>query len=58
MGVSALRAACVCGRGAGDESDEGLQDVVNMDVEYNVKGLVLSAYTEWGSNGGGKTITQ
>lgn len=46
------------GTGAGDESDEGLQDGVNMDVEYNVKGLVLSAYTEWGSNGGGKTFAQ
>lgn len=46
------------GDGAGDESDEGLQDGVNMDVEYNVKGLVLSAYTEWGSNGGGKTFSQ
>lgn len=45
------------GTGAGDESDEGLQDGVNMDVEYNVKGLVLSAYTEWGSNGG-KTFSQ
>lgn len=46
------------GTGAGDENDEGLQDGVNMDVEYNVKGLVLSAYTEWGSNGGGKTFSQ
>ena len=46
------------GTGAGDESDEGLQDGMNMDVEYNVKGLVLSAYTEWGSNGGGKTFSQ
>ena len=46
------------GTGAGDESDEGLQDGVNMDVEYNVKGLVLSAYTEWGSNGGGKTFSK
>ena len=46
------------GTGAGDESDEGLQDGVNMDVEYNVKGLVLSTYTEWGSNGGGKTFSQ
>lgn len=46
------------GTGAGDESDEGLQDGANMDVEYNVKGLVLSAYTEWGSNGGGKTFSQ
>lgn len=46
------------GAGTGDESDEGLQDGMNMDVEYNVKGLVLSAYTEWGSNGGGKTFSQ
>ena len=46
------------GTGTGDESDEGLQDGVNMDVEYNVKGLVLSAYTEWGSNGGGKTFSR
>ncbi len=46
------------GTGTGDESDEGLQDGMNMDVEYNVKGLVLSAYTEWGSNGGGKTFSQ
>ena len=46
------------GTGTGDENDEGLQDGMNMDVEYNVKGLVLSAYTEWGSNGGGKTFSQ
>lgn len=46
------------GDGAGDEDDEGLQDGMNMDVEYNVKGLVLSAYTEWGSNGGGKTFSK
>ena len=46
------------GTGTGDKDDEGLQDGVNMDVEYNVKGLVLSAYTEWGSNGGGKTFSQ
>lgn len=45
------------GAGTGDENDEGLQDGVNMDVEYNVKGLVLSAYTEWGSNGG-KTFSK
>lgn len=44
------------GDGAGDENDEGLQDGMNMDVEYNVKGLVLSAYTEWGSNGGNKSF--
>ena len=46
------------GAGAGDESDEGLQDGANMDVEYNIKGLVLSTYTEWGSNGGGKTFSK
>ena len=46
------------GDGAGDENDEGLQDGLNMDVEYNVKGLVLSAYAEWGANGGGKTFAQ
>ena len=46
------------GTGTGDENDEGLQDGMNMDVEYNVKGLVLSAYTEWGSNGGGKTFSK
>ena len=46
------------GAGTGDENDEGLQDGMNMDVEYNVKGLVLSAYTEWGSNGGGKTFSK
>ena len=46
------------GDGAGDEDDEGLQDGLNMDVEYNIKGLVLAAYAEWGANGGGKTFTQ
>lgn len=46
------------GAGTGDENDEGLQDGMNMDVEYNIKGLVLSTYTEWGSNGGGKTFSQ
>ena len=46
------------GAGTGDENDGGLQDGMNMDVEYNVKGLVLSAYTEWGSNGGGKTFSK
>lgn len=46
------------GDGAGDKDDEGLQDGLNMDVEYNIKGLVLTAYTEWGSNGGGKTFSQ
>ena len=45
------------GAGTGDENDEGLQDGMNMDVEYNIKGLVMSTYTEWGSNGG-KTFSQ
>lgn len=46
------------GDGAGDEDDDGLQDGLNMDVEYNIKGLVLAAYAEWGANGGGKTFAQ
>lgn len=46
------------GTGTGDEDDEGLQDGLNMDVEYNIKGLVLAAYAEWGANGGGKTFVQ
>lgn len=46
------------GDGAGNENDEGLQDGLNMDVEYNIKGLVLAAYAEWGANGGGKTFVQ
>lgn len=46
------------GDGAGDEDDEGLQDGLNMDVEYNIKGLVLAAYAEWSANGGGKTFVQ
>lgn len=46
------------GDGAGDEDDEGLQDGLNMDVEYNIKGLVLAAYAEWSANGGGKTFAQ
>ena len=46
------------GDGAGDEDDEGLQEGLNMDVEYNIKGLVLAAYAEWGANGGGKTFAQ
>lgn len=46
------------GTGAGDKDDEGLQDGLNMDVEYNIKGLVLAAYAEWGANGGGKTFAQ
>lgn len=44
------------GTGAGDKDDEGLQDGLNMDVEYDIKGLVLGAYTEWGSNGGNKSF--
>lgn len=40
------------GTGTGDKDDEGLQDGLNMDVEYDIKGLVLGAYAEWGSNGG------
>ena len=44
--------------GAGDENDEGLQDGLNLEVEYDVKGLVLAAYAEWGANGGGKTFVQ
>ena len=27
-----------------------------MDVEYDIKGLVLGAYAEWGSNGGNKSF--
>lgn len=46
------------GTGAGDKDDEGLQDGLNMDVEYNIKGLVLAAYAEWGANGGGKSFSQ
>lgn len=46
------------GDGAGDKDDEGLQNGLNMDVEYNIKGLVLAAYAEWGANGGGKTFAQ
>lgn len=44
------------GTGTGDKDDEGLQDGVNMDVEYDIKGLVLGAYAEWGSNGGNKSF--
>lgn len=44
------------GTGTGDENDEGLQDGLNMDVEYDIKGLVLGAYAEWGSNGGNKSF--
>ena len=46
------------GDGAGDENDEGLQDGLNLEVEYDVKGLVLSAYGAWGAEGSGKTFTQ
>ena len=46
------------GDGAGDEDDEGLQDGLNMDVEYNIKGLILSAYGAWGAEGSGKTFAQ
>lgn len=42
--------------GTGDKDDEGLQDGLNMDVEYDIKGLVLGAYAEWGSNGGNKSF--
>lgn len=44
------------GTGTGDKDDEGLQDGLNMDVEYNIKGLVLGAYAEWGANGGNKSF--
>ena len=44
------------GTGTGDKDDEGLQDGLNMDVEYDIKGLVLDAYAEWGSNGGNKSF--
>ena len=44
------------GTGTGDKDDEGLQDGLNMDVEYDIKGLVLGAYAEWGSNGGNKSF--
>ena len=44
------------GTGTGDQDDEGLQDGLNMDVEYDIKGLVLGAYAEWGSNGGNKSF--
>ena len=46
------------GDGAGDEDDEGLQDGLNLEVEYDVKGLVLAAYGAWGAEGSGKTFTQ
>ena len=44
------------GTGTCDKDDEGLQDGLNMDVEYDIKGLVLGAYAEWGSNGGNKSF--
>lgn len=44
------------GTGTGDKDDEGLQDGLNMDVEYDIKSLVLGAYAEWGSNGGNKSF--
>lgn len=44
------------GTGTGDKDDEGLQDGLNMDVEYDIKGLVLGAYAEWGANGGNKSF--
>ena len=46
------------GDGAGNENDEGLQDGLNLEVEYDVKGLVLAAYGAWGAEGSGKTFTQ
>lgn len=46
------------GNGAGNEDDEGLQDGLNLEVEYDVKGLVLAAYGAWGAEGSGKTFTQ
>ena len=46
------------GDGAGDENDEGLQDGLNLEVEYDVKGLVLAAYGAWGAEGSGKTFAQ
>lgn len=46
------------GDGAGDEDDEGLQDGLNLEVEYDVKGLILSAYGAWGAEGSGKTFAQ
>ena len=46
------------GDGAGDENDEGLQDGLNLEVEYDVKGLVLAAYGAWGAESSGKTFQQ
>ena len=46
------------GDGAGDENDEGLQDGLNLEVEYDVKNLILSAYGAWGAEGSGKTFAQ
>lgn len=46
------------GDGAGDEDDEGLQDGLNLEVEYDVKNLILSAYGAWGAESSGKTFAQ
>ena len=46
------------GDGAGDENDEGLQDGLNLEVEYDVKSLILSAYGAWGAESSGKTFAQ
>ena len=46
------------GNGAGDENDEGLQDGLNLEVEYDVKSLILSAYGAWGAESSGKTFAQ
>lgn len=46
------------GDGAGDENDEGLQDGLNLEVEYDVKNLILSAYGAWGAESSGKTFAQ
>ena len=46
------------GDGAGDEDDEGLQDGLNLEVEYDVKNLILSAYGAWGAEGSGKTFAR
>ena len=46
------------GDGAGDENDEGLQDGMNLEVEYDVKSLILSAYGAWGAESSGKTFAQ
>lgn len=46
------------GDGAGDENDEGLQNGLNLEVEYDVKSLILSAYGAWGAESSGKTFAQ